>query len=436
MPYQTPRPSSPNASSPADTAGGQTPVRICLYVAVSPEMEYRPISMSPFERAKRFVGRQLDIASWFLKGPIGVRFHHWNTHNVTNKGDIAIREAVREQLQLAFAPRPVVFTQIPWGKLDVAHAAEISAGHDLFAIAGSGYIFSHPDGSIDPRAHDDSLFIEALTCPKIAYGVGWNKLLQSDDFGEARPLTEQTRQVLRSLFGTLDLISVRDRPTQQLLEELLDRKIVLCGDPALFYRGAGKARQYGDGKLHVGLNLALHGKESVERISRQHAVFCEFLRDFAQRHDVVYHYIQHSHTERGIPLLLRAGGISVQREDVRPSELPSLYGSLDLHVCQMLHSAILAVDANVPTLHFAYDVKSSGFFDVMQMPQYCHPDWPFDPRQRLADLESVHTDAAKISDHIVRRKKEIWTTVEGFLAEIEAVVTNAEQAAPSSRYHG
>lgn len=407
---------------------GQTPVRICLYVAVSPEMEYRPISMGPFARVKRFVGRQLDVASWFLKGPIGVRFHHWNTHNVTNKGDIAIREAVKEQLRLAFAPRQVVFTQIPWGHLDVKNAGKVGAEHDLFVIAGSGYIFSHSDGNIDPRAYDDRVFLEALTCPKIAYGVGWNKLLQSNDFGEARPLTEQTREVLRSLFGALDLVSVRDRATQQLLEELVGRKPVLCGDPALFYRGTGQARKYNDGKLHVGLNLALHGKESVERISRQHSAFCEFLREFAKRHDVVYHYVQHSHTERGIPLLLRAGGISVRREDVSPSELPSLYGSLDLHVCQMLHSAILAVGANVPTLHFAYDVKSAGFFDIMQMPQYCHPDWPFDPQQRLADLESIHSDAGMIRDHIAGRKKEIWTTVESFLAEIATLVANAERA--------
>jgi hypothetical protein len=405
----------------------QSPLRICLYVAVSSDAEYRLIPTPAVKRMKRAIGRGLDLANWFLRGSARVRLHHWNTRDITNKGDIAIRESIKEQLRAAFTPRDVVFSELAWGTLDPLQADAISREHELFVIAGSGYIFSHETGALAPRSAQDHVFIEALTCPKIAYGIGWNKLMSTADLHEDRPLTQGSRDTLKGILDGLDLVSVRDRATQELVRDITGRDPTLTGDPALFYRGAGPApKRFKDGKLHVGLNFALHSKELIERIERQHEPFCEFLREFARRHDVMYHYVEHVETERVLPLLLRAQGIRAERVDIPPSHLPNFYATLDLHICQMLHSAILAVDAGVPTLHFAYDVKSVGFFDLMQMPEYCFPGWPFDPQQGLAVLEALHANATKVKEHIARRKGEIAVVRDAFLNEIRAVVAKGQ----------
>lgn len=397
------------------------PVRICIYSAVSPRTENRPKPLSAFARLKRFVGRSLDVLGWFLFGRGSVRFHHWSTRDITNKGDIAIRETIKENLKSLFAPRPVTFTELHWDELIPAKAADIDRDHDLFVIGGSGYIASDEEGNISRRADQDLASIVQIKCPKIAFGIGWNKLLASGDFNEPRPLSQKARGILKDTLRHLDLISVRDSATQALVSELIGRQPQLTGDPALFYSGSQR-RQFTDGKLHVGVNFALHGPERVEFIAQQNKIFCDVLAKFAKRHDVVYHYMQHAHPERAIPLMLRARGISVVREDLPIDQMAALYGVLDMHVCQMLHSAILAVGAGTPTLHYGYDIKSMGFFDLMQMPELCYPDWPLDPDQMFAELESLLLNSQAIRAHIAQRKKEIKKAADTFLEDVKEVV--------------
>jgi polysaccharide pyruvyl transferase WcaK-like protein len=261
-----------------------------------------------------------------------------------------------------------------------------------------------------------------IDCPKMGFGIGWNKLIETGDLREARHLSQKSRATLKGLLERLDLTSVRDAATQSLVSELTGREPVLTGDPALFYKGDRSRRKFSDGKLHVGVNFALHGKERVEFIAQQHGIFCEVLAEFARRHDVVYHYVQHAYTERALPLMLRAKGISVVLENLPVDQMPALYGALDIHLCQMLHSAILAVGAGTPTLHYGYDVKSIGFFDLMQMPEWCFPDWPIDRESVLAQLESLLVDSDRIRTHISRRKEEVRHISDAFLADVKDVV--------------
>lgn len=400
-----------------------SPLRICLYVAVPPEAEYRRLPMSASLRAKAAMGRGLDVVSWLLRANTHVRFHHWHTHEVTNKGDIAIREAVKQQLAALFAPRAVTFTTLGWGMLDAENAARIGSTHDLFVIAGSGYVSAPDDGELHPRYEADRQALAHMACRKISYGIGWNKLLTGTGMEEMRPLTQRSRQTLAGIFAGLDFVSVRDETTHALVKDVTGRPPHLTGDPALFYRGAGSpAKKARSGKLRVGLNIALHGNASAARVGGQLDAICVFLRAFAGQHDVVYHYVQHSHTERILPLMLRSRGVPVKRVDILPEQLPAFYATLDLHLCQMLHSAILCLDAGVPTVHFAYDVKSFGFFDLMQMPQYCLPSDPFDPQRALATARDLLADADAVRAHIARRKAEIWAAGETFRNEIKALV--------------
>jgi len=395
---------------------------------VPPEQEYRQLPASPVLRAKAALGRALDVVCWALRVHTKVRFHHWHTHDVTNKGDIAIREAVKQQLAAIFAPRQVTFTTLGWSELDSETAKRIGSTHDLFVIAGSGYVSAPDDGELAPRYEADRKALAEMACKKISYGIGWNKLLPGSDGQEMLPLTQRSRDTLKGIFGQLESVSVRDEATRELVESVTGVAPFLTGDPALFYRGASPQTPARSGKLptptkklNVGLNIALHGNASAARVGSQLDTVCEFLRAFAQQHDLVYHYMQHSHTERAIPLLLRTRGISVKTVDISPEHLPAYYGTLDLHLCQMLHSAILCLDAGVPTLTFAYDVKSLGFFEVMQMPQYCLRSDPFDPAQAIVTANEMLENAAAVRTHIARRKAEIWQSGDAFRAQIKGL---------------
>src|SRR5690242_9186724 len=216
------------------------------------------MSTSLFQNFKSFLGRTLDVVRWFALRSTKTSFHHWNTHQVTNKGDIAIRESIKEQIAAYFAPRAVEFREIGWGFLETPSLKDISESSDLFVIAGSGYIFSNEQGDIHSRIGEDARLFAGLACPVVAYGIGWNKLLDAGNSSEGRSLNERARRILRDLFGKVELIGVRDRATQSLLAELTGKDVALIADPALFYHGSGASSvpKADDGFLRVGLNLA------------------------------------------------------------------------------------------------------------------------------------------------------------------------------------
>jgi len=389
------------------------------------------MSTSSFQNVKSFFGRTLDIVRWFALRSTKASFHHWNTIQVTNKGDIAIRESIKEQIAAYFAPQSVQFSEVGWGFL-AGSLKEINDS-DLFIIAGSGYIFSNEHGEIHSRISEDARLFAKISCPIVAYGIGWNKLLESDNINERRSLSEGARRLLTNLFVKVEPIGVRDRSTQSLLAELTGKDVALIADPALFYRGsdAFSVPKTNDGFLRVGLNLAFHGKESAERIERQHLSICEFLKEFSRRHAVVYHYVQHTYTERAMPWLLLAHGIAVEHHDPIPEHLPGLYRSFDLHICQMLHSAILAIDAGVPTMNFAYDAKSSGFFELLQLSEFCLPEWPFRKDLALAAAQSLIERNAEIRLAIRDRKEELHGELVHFLDRLKPILDSRAMPEPS-----
>jgi len=392
------------------------------------------MSTSWFQNIKSFFGRTLDVVRWFAFRSTKTRFHHWNTRQVTNKGDIAIRESIKEQIAAYFVPRAVEFREIGWGFLQTHSLKEIGESSDLFVIAGSGYIFSNEQGDVHSRIAEDARLFASLTCPIVAYGIGWNKLLDAENVTEGRNLNEGARRILTDLFGNVELIGVRDRATQSLLKELTGKEIALIADPALFYHGSDVSGvpKADDGFLRVGLNLAFHGKESAERIERQHLAICEFLKEFSRRHAVVYHYVQHTYTERAMPRLLRAHGIAVEHHDPVPQNLPGLYKSFDIHISQMLHSAILAVDAGVPTMNFAYDAKSSGFFELLRLSEFCLPEWPFKKELALAAAEELIERNTEIRLNIQNRKDQLHRDLIHFLDRLKPILASERSTKPSA----
>lgn len=402
-------------------AASKRVVRVCLYGAISSAEENQPVAISLPGRTKRSLARAADIASWFLLKRSGVRFNHWQSVLNTNKGDIAIRETIKAQLREALAPHDVEFSELKWGQLKPHMIDGLNRSCDLFVIGGSGYIRPRDNGELPADMVEDAEVFSRLACVKVAYGIGWNSLLNQEG-APKQPFSPSGQKNLSDLLKALDLISVRDRTTHGLVQDVSGKPPVLVGDPALFYSdlfAETKARRP-KAKLQVGLNMAIHGSTSVRRIGQQFDKYCAFLKSLSREHNLTYHYVQHTHTERVIPLLLASRGISVVRHDPPASRLPDFYRGLDIHICQMMHSSVLSTGVGVPTLNFGYDIKNVGFFDVMGLNDFNFSAWDFDQNAAVATAGRMITDRAAISQAILKRKEELRAELNAFLRSIRA----------------
>ena len=150
-------------------------ITICLYVAIPEKDEVRR-EIAPWpRRLKSFTKYSLDRALTRLSRRLHLDPFHYETaqqiHTNSNRGDIAIRMAVRQQLTKAFAPSPVRFVEVKWGELTDFAAAEINACCDIFVIGGGGYMFLKADGSAGHMLENVEE-LGKIRCPVFAYGIG------------------------------------------------------------------------------------------------------------------------------------------------------------------------------------------------------------------------------------------------------------------------
>jgi polysaccharide pyruvyl transferase WcaK-like protein len=342
----------------------------------------------------------------------------------SNKGEVAIREAVIEQLRDGFPDDELSVTEIGWGELDDARIAAINRDHDFFVIGGSGFLFLDDERRLKPRNELDVVAMERITCPKIAFGIGLNYWL--GEMPPMQPIThEPSRALLSRLIGTLSAISVRDGTTARDLENATSIPVAVIGDPALFLqpsRQASPTTLRRMGALRIGLNLALHDPGLVPLFAALFPELVRFCRALAARHSVEFLYFVHADVEPLIPRLLRQQGIAVETVDCDPRLMLRVYETLDLHVSQMLHSAILALNAGVPTINIAYDIKNIGFFELMEMPEYCLRAHGFSGDALLQRAEAALDDRVRLRGHIGERKAALRQNLDRSLAEIRSLV--------------
>lgn len=404
-------------------------LRIGLYVAVPSGIENQPLRRGRYGALKSAIARARDRTYWYALRQPKVSFYHWNTLLGSNKGDAAIRETIKHSLQHTLAPWELTFDELEWGTLSAQSPEELNRRWDMLVIGGSGYIASNEKGELAKRMLDDLPLLRNLTCLKILYGIGWNSLLTAD--GEVQPLSVQADKALGEILGTLDVLSVRDRASEALVRSHTRDEVYLTGDPALFYSAeeAYPPLLRVAGKVQIGLNFAVHGPNSARRFEAQFDRHCDLLRDIGRKFPVTFHYVQHSHTERFIPGLLRARGIPVVAHDPAPGQLVPLYRQFDLHICEMMHSSILAINAGTPTISLAYDIKNIGFFELMGLEQFCHPVWKHDRGAILQSVTDAVQNAPQIRQAIEKRKTELRLVYEGFLNEIRSAASRSLNSA-------
>jgi len=358
------------------------PLKILLYVAITTDAE-RSTRLEP-PSLKRIAVQLLDIAWAFLARRVSTHFYHWEVRN-SNKGDIAIRLAITEQLVRAFHPVPVEIEQLQWGNLTAERAAAINRDFDLCVIGGSGYLFPI-FGRFPSRFFEDVRALRLINCRKIAYGLGWNSIL-----GQTADLEPDSSRALQAFIAGLDAVSVRDRNAEQAIFAATGTLAAVTGDPALYDgngRPRGTARQP-KGRLRIGINLACHGIITARHLERDLDNIAIVAKALRKKYNAELHYVAHAGSERLAWWLLASRGVITQWHDTPPERLVELYGTLDFHVSQMMHSAILALRAGVPTIAMAYDEKTAALFDLLGIPELCVPITDWDPADILSRFDEM-----------------------------------------------
>jgi len=349
---------------------------IYLYVPISVAREYRPVTRSPLGCVKASLLRLRDRLGWTLLRSHAFDYHAWRKTEYTNRGDIAIRQAIRQFLErkLGYAAQ---FVELDWGCLDDDAVARINAGAALFVVCGGGYVSADAATGMLSAAMNDVAALAKIRCPVVAFGIGYNCVLECPRNEMAKILPPDTVEKLKELLAACDFIASRDKKLAQILAEYADAPIPVIGDPALFLDAAVckplAAGQGHAGPINVGLNLALHGPISAGIFRTHFEVYADFLKMVQQSQPVRFWYFVHCETERIAVALLRKRGVHVEVVDVPPRELIAAYSQMDFVICQMLHASILSANAGVPSINIGYDVKNTSFYDLMGQPELCVP---------------------------------------------------------------
>jgi polysaccharide pyruvyl transferase WcaK-like protein len=344
---------------------------VFLLVPVSVRGEARPLGRSPLGWLRNRARRALDLAHWRVGGTPALHFSTWQDADRCNRGDAAIRLASLDLLRQAFGP-DTPLEAVGWDELAGLDPDAVSARARLFVLGGGGYVAIGPGGRLAPRLVRDLAWLRRLRCPVASFAPGVNRALGECD-GEA--LDAAGRATLAELLGLLALSSARDAHSCRVLDLAAPGRPRLLADPALFLaapaRPAAPPATPNDGCLTVGLNLAFHDADVSRLLPARLRLVAAVARDLARQRPCRFVYFVHDQPERLIPRLLRQEGVAVRVVDAPPAQMLAEYQRLDLHVCQMLHSSILAFAAGVPAIALAYDVKNAGLFEMLGLAEFC-----------------------------------------------------------------
>lgn len=395
------------------------PLNVCLYVAIPEEEQFRRRAHPLAQRIKSTLKHALNNFLTAVTGRLHLEAYHYmvasSLSDNSNRGDIAIRMAVREQLTAAFAPRPLTFTELGWGTLTASSVSEANKSCQLFVIGGGGYVFINGDGSAGAMLADVPHLLN-LKCPVIAYGIGLNRLMH-EEVHALNILPQETSESIRSLSAACATVSVRDKETLEMFALHGDKPAALIGDPVLFLQGPRPPSRQRTARLSIGINLAAHGWRAVKVLQPRLSEIVEFLKTFEARHDVEWVYLLHHDLERPVANYLRRQGIRLRIVDGGPMELLKAYGQLDLVVCQMLHSCIFAANAGVPFLNIAYDRKNIAFCALMNVSDYCVPHNQARSDTLLQKLEELLRNRAQAASAIDGGKTLLRPALTGFLEQ-------------------
>ena len=194
------------------------------------------------------------------------------------------------------------------------------------------------------------------------------------------------RHIVSQLLSQVSLISTRDQPSQQILSSLLERRITLTGDTALFMEPARRREiepildEIGADRPIVAIcprHLSLEEKQhyhdpltrqDIGKIRHIQARTADHLNN--EGYKVVFIPFHRGGVDNDfieitkIRMLMKTQRSTVLKEEVSPQEMMRLIGSMELVIGLRLHSLVFAAAMGTPFASISYDVKIKGFMEM------------------------------------------------------------------------
>jgi polysaccharide pyruvyl transferase WcaK-like protein len=391
-------------------------MNVYLYACISSQDENRRTSIPLVTRLRRSVRRSIDWSWWRVTGEFRFAFYNYEDRIGNNLGDIAIRMAVREQLEQTFPPDGLRIRELGWGDLSETVLREINDQGDLFVIGGGGYIHCDTKGKLSRRLHEDIAYLERIQCPVVAGSIGINRNVKPGV--EQAPPDEESRTLLRRYRAALRASSVRDPHSKEILDGIGAGGTALVADAALFLEAESKPPiEIPDG-INVGLNFAFHGFPPQKLLRKDFGMYLDVLRRLRQQTGCRYYYFIHADPEHQVARLLLEAGLPITTISSGPRGLIAAYGRMSIHLSQMLHSAILSMNAGTPVFNSAYDVKAPSCYKLMGLEEYCVFADTLTSDQFLDAAMKLLANRDEVAGHLKRRKAELREEYGRFMATV------------------
>jgi polysaccharide pyruvyl transferase CsaB len=249
-----------------------------------------------------------------------------------------------------------------------SEAQDIVASLDLFILGGGGILY---DADADMYLREVFLAHEAST-PVMVYAVS------------AGPLVDPgVRSRVRDALNKAAVVTVRDRHSRQLLEEIgVEREILVTADPAVLLAPEPltldeilRAEAIDPSTCLVGFSVREPGPAAptlnVEHYHRLLANAADFMINRLDAEVVFFPMeqrtfdVQHSHAVIG--RMSYAQRATVLKRPYRPGQILSLLEHFEFCVGMRLHFLIFAAIAGVPFVALPYATKVTGFIEELQI---------------------------------------------------------------------
>lgn len=339
-----------------------------------------------------------------------VNYRNYASKHIYNRGDYAIIQASAQAIKAC--NQHLELRRINWEEINRPENSNIP-----FSICGSGYFFLNSKQQFPARLRSDLSWIKSGNTLSMIYGSGVN-LIDPKLLHEDISLPPAEADFLCDFLSHCEHISVRDATSQRILQECTSSQVHLIGDPALFIEPNNRISSeqiFSEKRIHIGINFPFHGPGSSARINEDLRSYVIALKEIQIKTDCLFHYMIHYDSELLVAALLRDAGIKLRVVHGDVDDLLHAYKQLNIHIGGMLHSCILASSTGTPAIGLAYDIKHSGFFRLLGLPEHCIPAQPFEP-DRIVSL-ALHTlkNEQELRSAILCRRLELRNKADGFL---------------------
>lgn len=361
---------------------------------------------------KHTIKARLDRIRYKLGNTQALDYRNYISARAYNKGDLAIAQATSQKVKLLANLETVSF--VNWGRLNE------SLEKAPLLISGSGYIHLDENHAVTERVQNDLTHFSSHRSTYALHGVGVNmSAVNNSDI--ISKISTKDRGNLKSLIDSAVEISVRDKNSQAVLEEITGRGITIVADPALFIKPDVSTPLINRtvrtrNALTVGICLPFHGPAATMRIRKDLVKYIAFLKNLQAATNCNFIQTIHFDSEVVIGKIMQDHGIRLTQAVGDVQTLLDAYQQMDFHIGGMLHSCILSASVGTPCIGLAYDIKHQGFFDLLGQPDLCVPAEPFDPERLRVACERVIGQNNVIRTQINARRDELEAESNRFLA--------------------